>query len=296
MIMVKNNVIIILTAFTTNTRPQRVFFFGSNLRFGGCQSTVTMGFMCWPGEDSFPVSQALGGRKCRHLSYFSTILLQDPTPLHVKIIRSTKLLIICWRKLKLTYLLTESYNHISFFNTRSQLVWVLASSKFYSITWRMISRSAGYKIHFRKQPPFRGNFFPLSVWYLLLLWIYAPWQFVHGSCVFIQSNKLKWTTWKLFESISAISRSSQRPHCFNNVILHLNEINKIINAVVMWNYCKSLPLIQWWGKLLCQNAWENHGNSWLTSTKTQFQQGEKTLRGRVLVVTAVNKNKLECKF
>ena len=160
----------------------------------------------------------------------------------------------------------------------------------------MISRSAGYKIHFRKQPPFRGNFFPLSVWYLLLLWIYAPWQFVHGSCVFIQSNKLKWTTWKLFESISAISRSSQRPHCFNNVILHLNEINKIINAVVMWNYCKSLPLIQWWEKLLCQNAWENHGNSWLTSMKTQFQQGEKTLRGRMLVVTAVNKNKLECKF
>ena len=239
MIMVKNNVIIILTAFTTYTRPQRVFFFGSNLQFGGCQSTVTMGFMCWPGEDSFPVSQALGGGKCRHLSYFSTILLQDPTPLHVKIIRSTKLLIICWRKLKLTYLLTESYNHISFFNTRSQLVWVIASSKFYSITWRMISRSAGYKIHFQKQPPFRGNFFPLSVWYLLLLWIYAPWQFVHGSCVFIQSNKLKWTTWKLFESISAISRSSQRPHCFNNVILHLNEIDKN-------NYkrCRHVKLLQ----------------------------------------------------
>ena len=296
MIMVKNNVIVILTAFTTYTRPQRVFFFGSNLQFGGCQSTVTMGFMCWPGEDSFPVSQALGGGKCWHLSYFSTILLQDPTPLHVKIIRSTKLLIICWRKLKLTYLLTESYNHISFFNTCPQLVWVIASSKFYSITWRMISRSAGYKIHFQKQPPFRGNFFPLSVWYLLLLWIYAPWQFVHGSCVFIQSNKRKWTTWKLLESISAISCISQRPHCFNNVIFHLNEINKIINAVMMWNYCKSLPFIQWWGKLLCQNAWENHGNSWLTSMKTQFQQGEKTLRGRVLVVTAVNKNKLECKF
>ena len=31
---------------------------------------------------------------------------------------------------------------------------------FYSTTWRMISRSAGCKIHFRKQPPFRGNFFP----------------------------------------------------------------------------------------------------------------------------------------
>ena len=159
--MVKNNVIIILTAFTTNMHPQTVFFSGSNLRFGGRLSTVTISFMCWPGEDSFPVSQALGGGKCRHLSYFSTILLQDLTPLHVKIIGSTNLLIICWRKLKLTYLLTESSNNISFFNTRSQLVWVLASSKFYSITWRMISKSAGYKIHFRKQPPFRGNFFPL---------------------------------------------------------------------------------------------------------------------------------------
>ena len=48
---------------------------------------------------------------------------------------------ICWvflEKLKLsTYLHTVSYNHISFLN-RSQLVWVLASSGFYSITWRMI--------------------------------------------------------------------------------------------------------------------------------------------------------------
>ena len=123
---------------------------------------------------SFPVSQALGGGKCRHLSYFSTILLQDPTPLHVKIIRSTKLLIICWRKLKLTYLLTESYNHISFFNTRSQLVWVLASSSFYSITWRMISS----KIHFRKQPPFRGNFFPFRCdIFCFFEFILASWQF-----------------------------------------------------------------------------------------------------------------------
>ena len=32
------------TAVTTNTRPQRDVFFGSNLRFGGRQSTVTMVF------------------------------------------------------------------------------------------------------------------------------------------------------------------------------------------------------------------------------------------------------------
>ena len=33
-----------MTAVTTNKRPQRFFSSGSNLRFGGRQSTVTMGF------------------------------------------------------------------------------------------------------------------------------------------------------------------------------------------------------------------------------------------------------------
>ena len=33
-----------ITAVTTNTRPQRFFSSGSNLRFGGRQSTVTMAF------------------------------------------------------------------------------------------------------------------------------------------------------------------------------------------------------------------------------------------------------------
>ena len=107
--------------------------------------------------------------------YFA-ILLQDLTPLHVKITRSTNFL---------------SYNYIlSFLNARSQLVWVLASSGFYKITWRTISRSAGSKIHFRiEQPPFRGNLCPLSVCYLSFPWIYAPRQFVHGSRVFIQLKK-----------------------------------------------------------------------------------------------------------
>ena len=105
------------------------------------------------------------------------------------------------RKLKLsTYLHTVGYNHISFLNTRSQLVWVLASSilgepggsprmassGFYSITWRMINS----KIYFRKQSPFRGNFFPF--WcdiFRFFEFILASWQFVHGSRVFIQSSK-----------------------------------------------------------------------------------------------------------
>ena len=128
---------------------------------------------------------------CWHLTHFCNILLQDLTPLHVKITRSTNLLSVCRRKLKLlTYLHIVSYNHISFLNTHSQLLRVLASSEFYSTTWRMISRSAGYKIHFRKQPPFRGNVFPLSVWLIFHFFLIStPWQFVHGSRVFTQSNK-----------------------------------------------------------------------------------------------------------
>ena len=55
-----------------------------------------------------------------------------PVLLHVKITRSTNLCSVCRRRLELsTYLNTESYNHISFLNTRWQLVWVLASSGFY---------------------------------------------------------------------------------------------------------------------------------------------------------------------
>ena len=146
-------------------------------------------FTRWPREDSFPISQALGGT-CWCLSRFCNILLQEPIPIHVKTTRSTNLLSLCRRKLRLsTYLHTVSYNHISFLNTCLQLVWVLASSEYYSIRWRMMSRSAGYKIHFQKQPPFRRIFFPLSVWYLSFLWISTSCQFVHGSLVFIQSNK-----------------------------------------------------------------------------------------------------------
>ena len=98
------------------------FKFGSNLRFGGRQSTVTTVLTRWPREDSFPVSRALG-ETCRRLSRFCNILLQDLTPLHVKITRSTNLLSVCRRKLKLsTNLHTVSYNQISFLKTRSQLV------------------------------------------------------------------------------------------------------------------------------------------------------------------------------
>ena len=53
-------------------------FFGSNLRFGGRQSTVTMVFTRWPREDSLPVSRALGEARQR-LSRFCNILEQADT-------------------------------------------------------------------------------------------------------------------------------------------------------------------------------------------------------------------------
>ena len=78
-------------------------------------------FTRWLRADSLPVSRALG-----RTSRFCNTLLQDLAPLHVKTTRSTNLLSVCRRKLKLsTYLQTVIYNHISFLNARSQLVWIL---------------------------------------------------------------------------------------------------------------------------------------------------------------------------
>ena len=171
------SILCFVTAVITNTRPQRVFSSVQTCVLVDVNQPLPWFFTRWPREDSFSVSWALG-RICRRFSRFCNILLQDLTPLHVKITRRKNLLSVSRRKLKLsTYLHTVSYNHISFLN-RSQLVWVLASSGFYSITWRMISS----KIHFRKQPLFRGEFSPFRC-------DIASSQFVHGSRVFIQSNK-----------------------------------------------------------------------------------------------------------
>ena len=50
----------------------------------------------------------------------------------------------------------------------------------------------------------------------------------------------------------------------------------IIIIIILMKYLKTLssfeissPFVQRRGDLLCQSDWENHGNSWLTSTKTQ---------------------------
>ena len=82
--------------------------------------------------------------------------------------RMTKAFQIRWDDLH-----TVSCNNISFLNTRSQLVWVLASSvwQFWRLfeTWRMIKISAAYKIYFhtvftfwKKTPLFLGVIFYIS--------------------------------------------------------------------------------------------------------------------------------------
>ena len=163
------------TAVTTNTRPQRMILSSvQTYVLVDVNQPLPWFFTRWPWEDSFSVSWAVG-RICWRFSRFCNILLQVLTLLHVKITRRTNLLSVFGRKLKLsTYLHNASYNHISFLNTRSQLVWVLASSGFYPITREMINS----KIHFRKQPPFRGNFFPFRCdIFCFFEFILASWQF-----------------------------------------------------------------------------------------------------------------------
>ena len=76
-------------------------------------------------------------------------------------------------------------------------------------------------------------------------------------------------------------------YCFDNVILHLNQRDKIKNAVIIQNCSgKSPTFIHRRGNLLCQRKpWKKlidvHQNS-------GFNQRGKTIRGLVFVVTAVN--------
>ena len=79
-----------MTAVTTNKRPQRFFSSGSNLRFGGRQSTVTMVFHALAQSRLFPRFSSTRKNKS-----FLQCLLHDLAPLHVKTTRSTNLLIEC---------------------------------------------------------------------------------------------------------------------------------------------------------------------------------------------------------
>ena len=90
-----------VTAVTTNTRSHRFFRRVQNCILGDVNQPLKWFFMRWPRADSFPVSRVLG-RTCPRLSRICNILLQDPAQLHVKITRSTNLLSVCRRKLKLS--------------------------------------------------------------------------------------------------------------------------------------------------------------------------------------------------
>ena len=69
-----------------------------------------------------------------------------------------------------------------------------------------------------------------------------------------------------------------------NVILHLNEIIK--NTVVIRNYsCKFIR--RWWGNLLVRVREKTMETVDWHPRKLRFQQREKSLQGRVLVVTTV---------
>ena len=78
---------------------------------------------------------------------------------------------------------------------------------------------------------------------------------------------------------------------FNNAILHLNEIIKKRTLssfeIILERVLKVFALHSAMREPSLSVRVENHGNDWLTSTKTQVEQREKTRRGRVLVVTAV---------
>ena len=112
-----------------------------------------------PREEFFPLSPAFRTKILafkQFLQYFATgsdtSSCQDYEECNECLSEGTQIMDF-FRHCKL-----QMNNHINFLNIRSQLILVLTSSGFCSITWRMISKSAGYKIQFRKQPPFRGNF------------------------------------------------------------------------------------------------------------------------------------------
>ena len=107
-----------MTAVTTNTRPQRYFSSGSNLRFGGRQSTVSMVFHALAQSRLSPRFSSTRKNKS-FLQYFATgsgtASCQDYEEYEFVECLSEK------HKLS-TYLQTVSNNHIRFLDARSQLV------------------------------------------------------------------------------------------------------------------------------------------------------------------------------
>ena len=132
-----------------------------------------------------------------------------------------------------------------------------------------------------------GTFLPLSLWYLLFLWISnVLLDNLSTAPVFScnQMNNLKTftvCTLYIIESVLATSVSFQRPCCFNGVIL-----SNIRNAVVIQNcFCKSSPF----DSAMREPSLSEH----VTKPSKQLIDVQKTQvstergRGCVLVITAV---------
>ena len=155
----------------------------------------------------------------------------------------------------------------------------------------MISRSAGFKIRFRKQPPFTRNFFILScdIFISFVEFILLGNYSTAPVFSFNQINKLPENLYVTIGSVSAISLSSKRPRCFNNIIRYHNEIIK--KAVVIRNNSLSFRPSFRDERTFSVRAREKTMETvdW-RPRKLRFQQRGKTLLGRVLVVTAVKQN------
>ena len=156
------------------------------------------------------------------------------TPLLVKITRSTNLLSVCRRKLKLsTYLHTKLQPHkLSQYTLAIRLsswyfLGIAGSSGFYSITWRMISRKHAASIQ-------RKLFSLVGVISFLSLNFYSLANRPRFPCFHTIKYKQPENLHVNCRECFGNSPSSQRPRCFNNAILHLIEIIK--NAVVTWKF------------------------------------------------------------
>ena len=163
-----------ITAVITNTRPQRVFSSVQTCVLVDVNQPLPWFFTL--GLEKIPSPFLEHSEEYVGVSAVVALFCYRIWHRFMSRLREEYEFVECFqRKLKLlTYLHTVGYNHISFLNTRSQLVWVLASSGFYSITWRMINS----KIYFRQQSPFRGNFFPFQCD------IFRFFEFILASCQF----------------------------------------------------------------------------------------------------------------
>ena len=158
----------------------------------------------------------------------------------------------------------------------------------------MISRSAGFKIRFRKQPPFTRNFFILScdIFISFVEFILLGNYSTAPVFSFNQINKLPENLYVTIGSVSAISLSSKRPRCFNNIIRYHNEIIKK-GVVIRINSLSFRPSFRDERTFSVRAREKTMETVDWRPRKPRFQQRGKTHLGRVsvLVVTAVKQNK-----